>query len=72
MLRTGPFAQPDWALRLFPFLFLSAELADIKVLASKIGLSRARFDYQHRGAGLALHLGLHLRRRPGTADLRSP
>src|ERR1700738_4036132 len=57
---------------LFHFLSLSAGVADIKVLASKICLSRAPFDYKHRGAGLALQLCLHLRRGPNAADLPQP
>src|SRR4029077_1031810 len=57
---------------LFHFLALSAELAQIKVLASKICLSRAPFDYKNRGAGLTLQLCLHLRRRPNAADLPQP
>ena len=57
---------------LFHFLSLSFGLADIKVLASKICLSRAPFDYKNRGAGLALQLCLHLRRRPNAADLPKP
>src|SRR5580700_8951691 len=61
-----------WRFDLFHFLSLSAELADSKVLTSKICLSRAPFDYKNRGAGLALQLCLHLRRRPNAADLPQP
>src|ERR1700745_2682296 len=57
---------------LFQFLALSAELAEIKILASKICLSRAPFDYKNRGAGLALQLCLHLRRSPDATDLPQP
>src|SRR5215469_15750917 len=58
--------------RSFHFLSLSSELADIKILAPKICLSRARFDYKNRGAGLAVQLCLHLRGRPSAADLPQP
>ena len=51
---------------------LSDGLADIKVLASKLCLSRAPFDHKNRGAGLALQLCLHLRRRPNAVDLPQP
>ena len=54
---------------LLHFLSLSAGLADIKVLATKICLSRTPFNYHHRGAGLALKLCLHLARGPSAADL---
>src|ERR1700729_2724618 len=54
---------------LFQFLSWSAGRADSKVLASKMCLSRAPFDYKNRGAGLALQLCLHLRRGPNAADL---
>src|SRR5271163_1790278 len=57
---------------LFQFLSLSAGLADSKVLACEICLSRAPFDYHNRGPGLALLLCLHLRRGPGAADLPQP
>jgi hypothetical protein len=57
---------------LFHFFSLSAGLADIKILASKICLSRAPFDRKNRGTGLALRLYLHLRRRPNAADLPQP
>src|SRR5258708_389592 len=57
---------------LFLFLALSAKIADIKTLASKICLPRAPFDYKNRGAGLALQLCLHLRRSPTPADLPKP
>src|SRR5438128_4097512 len=59
-------------LDLFHFVFLNAEPAEIKVLASKICFSRAPFDYKNRGAGLALQLCLHLRRRPNAANLPQP
>src|SRR6266436_4327762 len=35
-------------------------------------LSRAPFNYKNRGAGFALYLCLHLRRRPNAADLAKP
>src|SRR5205814_8977293 len=54
------------------FLSLSAGLTDIKVLASKICFSRAKFDCKNRGAALARQLCLHLRRRPKAADLPQP
>src|ERR1700733_48134 len=54
---------------LFRFLSLSAGLAEIEVLASKICLSRAKFDGKNRGAELALQLCLYLRRGPEAADL---
>src|SRR4029077_20255013 len=57
---------------LFHFLSLSTGLADIKVLASKICLARAPFDYKNRGAGLAMQLSLLLRRGPNAADLPQP
>ena len=64
--------QPDQPVELFHVLSLSARLADIKVLASKVCLSGAPFDYKNRGAGLARQLCLHLRRRPSPADLPQP
>src|SRR5579863_423098 len=70
--RTGPCNSLSKRFDLFPFRVLSAELAQIKILASKICLSRAPFDYKNRGAGLALHLCLDLRRRPNAADLPKP
>src|SRR5437016_12549092 len=69
---TGPCNSLSKRFDLFHFLALSAELAEIKILASKICLSRAPFDYKNRGAGLALQLCLHLRRRPNAADLPKP
>src|SRR3984893_11890985 len=69
---TGPGNRLIKRCDLFHFLSLSAGLVDIKVLASKICLSRAPFDYKNRGAGLALQLCLHLRRGPNTTDLPQP
>src|SRR6202007_2355249 len=67
--RAGPCNRLSKPFDLVHFLALSAELAEIKILASKMCLSRASFDYKDRGAGLALQLCLHLRRRPNAADL---
>src|SRR6266436_2250457 len=69
---TGPCNGLSKRFDLFHFLALSAEIAEIKILASKICLSRAPFDYKNRGARLALQLCLHLRRRPNAADLPKP
>src|SRR6202051_105772 len=66
---TGPRNSLIKRFDLFHFLSLSGGLADIKVLASKMCLSGAPFDCKNRGAGLALQLSLHLRRRPNAADL---
>src|ERR1700676_1537608 len=69
---TGPDISLIKRCDLFHFFSLSAGLADIKVLASKICLPGPAFDYKHRGAGLALHLCLYLARRPSAADLPQP
>src|SRR5215470_13968245 len=57
---------------LFRFLSRSAGLADVKVLASQVCLSRAPLNYKNRGAVLALKLCFYLRRRPNAADLPQP
>src|SRR5579863_5925706 len=57
---------------LFHFLILGAELAEFKILARKLCLPRAPFNYKHGGAGLALLLCLHLRRGPKATDLPQP
>src|ERR1700757_4782694 len=70
--RTGPCNGLSKHSELFRFLAFGAELAELKILASKICLSRSPFDYKNRGAGLALQLGLHFRCGPNAADLPNP